>query len=54
MDRTIGHLRPEDGDVFHSAIEAANADGCVLMTSGYIATNDDAHFYVYHPLPGLA
>jgi hypothetical protein len=52
--RLIGYLHPEDQDAFQPAIDYANANKYVLMTSGYMTCDNDPHFYVYRPLPGFA
>jgi hypothetical protein len=53
-DRLIGHLRPEDGNVFLPAVEASRNDRYVVMTSGYIGRDaNEAHFYIYRPLLGF-
>jgi hypothetical protein len=51
MDRLIGHLRPEDEDVFRPAVDDSATGKYVVMTSGYIRReNDDVRFYIYRPM----
>jgi hypothetical protein len=56
-DRVIGHLQPQDDDIFEAAIQSSRAAKETLMTSGYIRRghgDDELAFYIYRPLTGLA